>query len=288
LRIQLPPQLRILWWLQDIYSTGIKSVINRKLPPVGTVIGAVYRNKEKHFAARADRIISITPDFVPFLTGLGVPRGKITVIENWAPVDEIIPLTQENDWKQEQGLSGKKIVLYSGTLGLKHNPMLLSNAAAHFQSRNRDDVCVVVATQGLGSEFLNKEVLQRRLANLKVLPWQPYKRLPEMLSSADILTAIIEPDAGLFSVPSKVLSCFCAGRPVVAAIPFDNLAARTIARANAGLVVEPTNQAGFLAALDKLLDDPPLAMQLGRNGRSYAEKAFDIRLIAEKFLAHAA
>ncbi|HEY2572950.1 MAG TPA: glycosyltransferase family 4 protein [Verrucomicrobiaceae bacterium] len=288
LRTQLPPQLRILWWLQDIYSTGIKSVINRKLPLAGTVIGAVYRKKEKQFAARADRIISITPDFVPFLSELGVPKNKITVIENWAPVDEIVPLTRENDWKQEQGLSGRKVVLYSGTLGLKHNPMLLSDAAAHYQSLRRDDVCVVVATQGLGAEFLKKEIARRKLNNLKIVPWQPYKRLAEMLSSADILTAIIEPDAGLFSVPSKVLSCLCAGRPVVAAIPSGNLAARTIARAEAGLVVEPTDQKGFLAALDKLLADPPLAKQLGDNGRCYAEKTFDIRAIAERFLAHAA
>lgn len=285
LRAKLPAKLRVIWWLQDIYSIGIASVLNRKLPFAGTMAGAIYRGKEKRFAQRADHIVSITPDFIPFLRKLGVPAEKITVIENWAPLDEIIPLPRENAWKEEQGLSGKRLVLYSGTLGLKHNPALLLKAAAHYQAQKRDDVVMVVATQGLGAKFLKQEGEVRGIRNLKVLPWQPYERLPEVLSSADILTAIIEPDAGLFSVPSKILSCFCVGRPVVASIPEENLAARTIERAKAGFVVEPDDESGFISRIDRLLNKPDLAEELGRNGRAYAEETFDIEKIAHRFLA---
>ncbi|MBA2587467.1 MAG: glycosyltransferase family 4 protein, partial [Alphaproteobacteria bacterium] len=285
LRTKLPRSLRMIWWLQDIYSVGIKSVLNRKLPFFGSVVGWVYRGKEKRFGRRADHIVSITPDFLPFLQRLGVPAQKVTVIENWAPVNEITPLPHDNDWKREQGLSGKTVILYSGTLGLKHNPALLSRTALHYQLQKRDDVVMVVATQGLGAEFLRGEVAARGVRNLKVLPWQPYERLPEVLSSADILTAIIEPDAGLFSVPSKILSCLCVGRPVVAAIPADNLAARTIRNARAGLVVEPGDETGFIARLDRLLADAALRDEMGANGRAYAEEHFDIATIAGRFLS---
>lgn len=284
LRLRLPRNLRMIWWLQDIYSVGIKNILNRRLPLAGTVAGAIYRAKEKRLANRADHIVVITPDFIPFLDTLGIPRSKITLIENWASIEDIVPLPRENAWKCEQGLSGKRVVLYSGTLGLKHNPALLSNIALHYQAQKRDEVAVVVATQGLGAEFLGKDIKNRDIRNLKLLPWQPYERLPEMLSSADILTAIIEPDAGLFSVPSKILSCFCAGRPVVASIPSDNLAAQTIERSRSGLVVEPGDESGFIACLDRLLNDPAHAAALGRNGRTYAEATFDITKIAGRFL----
>lgn len=285
LRTKLPKDLRTIWWLQDIYSVGINSVLSRKQPLIGALAGAVYRFKEKRFANRADHIVSITPDFVPFLKGLGVPAEKISVIENWAPADEITPLPRENAWKQEQGLSGKRIVLYSGTLGLKHNPALLLHTAAHYQEQKRDEIMVVVTTQGLGAEFLTREAKERSIHNLKILPWQPYERLPEVLSSADIITAIIEPDAGQFSVPSKILSCFCAGRPLVASIPAENLAARTIAKAKSGFVVEPGDEKGFISRIDQLLNSPDLAEEFGRNGRAYANKAFDISPIADRFLA---
>jgi len=167
---------------------------------------------------------------------------------------------------------------------LKHNPALLSHAALHFQEQKRDDIAVVVATQGLGADFLKKDAQERGIRNLKVLPWQPYERLSEVLATGDILTAIIEPDAGLFSVPSKILSCLCAGRPVVAAIPAGNLAARTIEKAGAGLLVPPGDEAGFIAGLDRLLTDPALRDRLGAAGRAYAEATFDIAKIARRFL----
>jgi len=287
-RQTLPRNMRIIWWLQDIYSLGIRSVLNRRIPFSGHIVGAIYRAKEKRFAARADHIVSITPDFVPFLRDLGVPPGKITVIENWAPVSEIVPLMRENDWTRENGLCGKRIVLYSGTLGLKHNPVVLAEVAQNFQDRQRDDIAVVVATQGLGADFLKMEGERRGLRNLKVLPWQPYERLAEMLSAAEILTAIIEPDASLFSVPSKILSCFCAGRPLVASIPSDNLAARTITRARAGFVVDPGDDAAFLEKVELLLHDTALRERFGAAARAYAEETFDIDRIAARFLDIAA
>ena len=55
--------------------------------------------------------------------------------------------------------------------------------------------------------------------SLRCLGFQPFEVLPDVLGSADVLVAILEPDAGVFSVPSKVLSYFCAGRPVLLAVP---------------------------------------------------------------------
>ena len=165
------------------------------------------------------------------------------------------PAARECLETQERGYAGKRLVLYSGTLGLKHNPAILADVAQRFQDQGRDDIMMVVATQGLGADFLKAEGEKRQLRNLKILPWQPYDRLAETLSCAEILTAIIEPDAGLFSVPSKILSCFCAGRPVVASIPSDNLAARMIERAKAGIVVAPGDSRAFIETIDILLAD---------------------------------
>lgn len=283
LRERLPLSMRLIWWLQDIYSIGIRNVLNRKLPLFGTIVGAIYRAKEMRFAARADHVVSITADFIPYLEDLGVPRAKITVIENWAPVDEVTPVPRENTWKAEHGFSGKRLIVYSGTLGLKHNPVVLAKAAQRFQDMGEKDIQMVVATQGLGADFLKKESAKRGLRNLSILPWQPYERLGEMLSAAEILTAIIEPDAALFSVPSKILACFCAGRPLVASLPADNLAARTILTAGAGTVVAPGDDSAFIARLDQLLRDPAMRAEMGARGRAFAEQNFDIEKIARRF-----
>ena len=70
-------------------------------------------------------------------------------IENWAPVDELPARPRENEWARRHGLDGKPVLLYSGTLGLKHDPGLL-----HRLAEALPEVAVVVASEGLGADWL--------------------------------------------------------------------------------------------------------------------------------------
>jgi colanic acid biosynthesis glycosyl transferase WcaI len=268
-------------WLQDVVSVGVTAVLRRKLPMAGWLIGRRYQALERVNLRSADHVICITEDFLPLLQGWQIPAGRCSVIENWAPLDELRPFTGERRWAREQGLSGKRLVLYSGTLGLKHNPKLLLEAARQLQGRA--DVAFVVIAEGAGANWLRQELAAAPLPNLKLLPFQPYERLAEILSSAEILTAVLEPDAGVFCVPSKVLSYLCIGRPIVLAAPPENLASRTVLRAGAGRVVGPETGAGFVAALAQLLDRPGEAQRCGRAARAYAEATFALDAIASRF-----
>ena len=87
----------------------------------------------------------------------------------------------------------------------------------------------------------------------------------------------------MFSVPSKVQSYLCAGRPVLLAAPPENLAARIVARENAGLAMHPDDLDGFIAAAKKLAGDAELRRTLGENGRRYAERAYDILRTTDRF-----
>jgi glycosyltransferase involved in cell wall biosynthesis len=100
-----------------------------------------------------------------------------------------------------------------------------------------------------------------------------------------VLLAILEPDAGVFSVPSKVLSYLCAARPLLLAVPQENLAAKIVAQNKAGLVVNPEDTAAFIQAAVLLREDSGLREELGRNGRNYAETHFNIEKITNKFEA---
>jgi glycosyltransferase involved in cell wall biosynthesis len=283
LRRRLPAEQKILWWVQDVYSVAIRTLLRKRLGVFALFAGWFYRRMEQRFARRANAIVLITEDFRPEIAAHGVEEKRMAVIENWSPLDELLPVERENAWRREHGLSGKTLVLYSGTLGLKHDPNLLVDTAESLAWRT--DVQFVVVSEGLGAEFLERERVARKLKNLKLLPWQPYDRLSEVLSAGDILLALIEKESGVFSVPSKVLSYFCVGHPVLAAVPDTNLAARTIERAKAGYVVEPGDRGAFLEKLSTLLDEPQTRAELGGNARAYAEKTFDIDGITDRFLA---
>lgn len=273
---------RFVFWLQDIISLAMSEILKRRFAFLGTLIARHYQRVERSVACGSDAVVCVSEDFIPTLDQWGIPPARYTVIENWAPKDDIRPLPKDNAWSRKHGLRDKRVFLYAGRLGFKHNPELLFDLATVY----RDDpgVAVAVIAEGPGADWLAARKAEAGLDGLIVLPFQPYGDLPSVLATGDVLLCVIEAGASLYSVPSKVLSYLAAGRAILAAIPKNNLNARHIVRIGAGHVVEPGQSAAMLAAARTLLDDAALRTQCAERGRQYAEEAFDIDRIADRFM----
>jgi glycosyltransferase involved in cell wall biosynthesis len=267
-----------LFWLDDIYSIGVKSVLS-KMPLIGDLIAARYTLLERKVARQSDGIVAISNDFRDLVLDWGVDPSRITVIENWGPMPPDPPPTKDNDWAARQGLLGKRVLLYSGALGFKHNPQLFLDLALEF--REDENVRIVVISEGYGADWLSSR--SREFAQLVLLPFQSAENFRKALASADVLVAILEPTAAKYSVPSKVLAYMTAGRPILAAIPADNLAARTISAASAGLTVDPENPIELRRIARSLIEDEDRRRRLGAAGLAYAQANFEINDIAGRF-----
>jgi len=270
-----------IYWLQDLYSVAIERYLRPKVPLLGPLISYHYAKKEGRLLGSASFIVAISEGFLPMIERFGCSRDNVLVVENWAPLDEIVPQQKNNSWAVAQGLQSAFCFLYSGTLGLKHNPQRLVELATHFSGDA--DVRVVVVSEGKGAEYLADAKRRLGLANLVLLPWQPFEELPNVLGTADVLLALLEPDAGVLSVPSKVLSNLAAGRPQLLAVPAENLAAETVCRADAGLVAAPDDETTWLEHAERLYGDAKLRRDLANNARDYALRAFDIDRITDEF-----
>ena len=274
-------EIKFIFWVQDLLGVGIKNNVVKKLPILGKGVGWYYVHLEESLLRKSDEVVVITEDFCPSMTKARINSNKLHVIYNWAPLYEVPLLPKSNPWSREHGLEQKLCLLYSGTLGMKHNPELLVELALNF--REREDVRLVVITEGLGADFLKEKKACHRLDNLLLMPFQPFEDIPMVLASADILIAILEPDAGVFAVPSKVLTYLCAKRPLLLAVPCKNLAARIVSENQAGIIVPPSDSKGFISAAKKLLDDSASRTSFANNGRAYAELTFDIERITDRF-----
>jgi glycosyltransferase involved in cell wall biosynthesis len=164
---------------------------------------------------------------------------------------------------------------------MKHNPGMLVSVADAFAGR--PDTEVVVISEGLGAEWIKARLQEKPRRNLRVLPLQPFSELPQALASASVLMALLGEESGEFSVPSKVLTYHCAGRPLLLAVPSRNLAARIVEQNATGLVVPPDNEDLFVAAAQRLYGDVELRARCSVNAERYADKKFDIGKIASRF-----
>lgn len=267
-----------VFWQQDVMSTAARRVLGRRSLLFGAAAELAIATLERRVLRRSDAVVVISDDFLPQLRRWGIDATRVEVIENWAPIDELPVLPRENAWAAEQGLAGRRVFLYSGTLGFKHDPSLLLDLA---RWAGRHDAVVAVVSEGPGADWLGEH--GRDEPALRLLPYQPYERLPEVHASADVLVALLEREAGAYSVPSKVLTYLCAGRPLLVSVPRDNLAARIVERSGGGVVVAPGDSGALVAAAERLLAEADHRGELGRRAREYAETAFDLEAVGDRF-----
>jgi glycosyltransferase involved in cell wall biosynthesis len=268
-------------WHQDVYAVAVRSFAGKRLGRAFRLVAACFEVAERWCARRAAAIVVIAPSFVPVHEKWGT-ADKVTVIPNWAPLDEITPVERDNAWAKEHGLAGVRTLLYSGTLGLKHNPALLVQLARQVIDAGQP-LQLVVVSQGPAEVVLRAEA-DRLGVPLLLLPFQPYERLPEVLGAADVLVVLLEQDAGAFSVPSKTLSYLCAGRPILGLMPAENLAARLVREID-GCVLPPRPAALPEAAawVGGMLSDEQAALTVGKAARVLAEREFALDGCASRF-----
>jgi putative colanic acid biosynthesis glycosyltransferase WcaI len=267
-----------VFWQQDVISAAAGRVLGHRSRFLGRAAEMAVRPLERRLLRRSDGIVIIAEDFLPLLRRWGVHEERVTVIENWAPLRELPVLPRDNAWSRKLGLADRTVFLYSGTLGFKHDPSLMLELARWASGR---DALALLVSEGPGADWLEENAMPEDA--LRLLPYQSYDRLPEVLASADVLVAVLEPEAGSFSVPSKVLTYLCAGRPLLASLPSDNLAARVIERSGGGIVVPPGDARALVAAAEELVADPERREELGRAARAYAERTFDLDAITDRF-----
>lgn len=275
--------LRIPWvlWHQDITAIALRSFAAAGVSQLMGVAARVFEQGEKWSARRASAIVVIADSFVRIHREWGT-ADKVTVIPNWAPLDEIRPVERANAWSAEHGLTGVRTLLYSGTIGLKHNPVLLVRLAETLRERG-ERVRLVVVNDGPAVPVI-KEAAAARGVDLTLLPFQPYDRLPEVLGSGDVLVVLLAADAGEFSVPSKTLSYLCAGRPVLGLMPADNLAAKLLHQAGSAVFApEETSLTDAATWIREVLNDPARAESLGKESRALAEREFALEGCASQF-----
>lgn len=284
-------QTPLVFWMQDVHSYAIGEALSQKVPVLGKLAGRHFRRLETQLLSRSDRVLLIADDHRAVLADLGVRSDRADVFPNWSTIEDfpaadangIEGQQREQAWRRQHGLNDKRLLIYSGTLGMKHDPSLLADLAAAYVTD--PSVAVVVISSGPGADWLKAQASERGLVNLHVLPFVDYSMIATTLQAAEVLLAILEPAAARFSVPSKILTYACTGRPVVVAMPADNAAARMVNDVGFGVVTPPGDSVAFIDGVRRLLEKPAEAKDLGRSGRAYAEANFPMPVIEQRFMA---
>ncbi|MEI9890361.1 MAG: glycosyltransferase [Caulobacteraceae bacterium] len=104
---------RFTLWLQDSFGLAAAALLKDRWRGAGRAVGAVYLAWERAMLRRADGVVAISDDFLPYLDGAGVAAAKIAVIPNWGPLSAIPQRSKDNAWTARHGLRGKRVLAYT-------------------------------------------------------------------------------------------------------------------------------------------------------------------------------
>jgi glycosyltransferase involved in cell wall biosynthesis len=214
------------------------------------------------------------------LFGRGVPSDMIDVIPLGVDVERFRPAESDHVYRVLGLPRDRKVVVFSGhTTERKGIGTLMEAAIQLLAVRRRADVLFLVC----GNKPGESEPYERMVANAGVAEWVRFagyrEDLIEIFQSA---YCGVLPSSGWDSFPRSSLEMAATGLPVVAS-RLQGLA-EAVRHQETGLLFEPRNASDLADCLERLLDDPILARQYGRQGRQRCERELTINLQRQRFM----
>ncbi len=271
---------RLIYWVMDLYpDVPILYGMMRPTSPTARVLERLNRG----LLRRADRSVVLGRCMRDRVIAKGIADERLVTIPVWADRHEIVPAaTRSPELREQWGISGRKVVMYSGNFGLMHEAQTILEAARRLAMR--PDIIFLLVGSGQRLEEAKRFAAEHGLSNLLFKPYQPRERLNDLLTLPEVhLASMIEGAEGLI-VPSKLFGILAAGRPVVFVGPASSEIARIIDEEEAGAVTPVGDPEGLAAVISRLVDDPAEADQLGANGRRALEERYDRAIACRRFL----
>jgi colanic acid biosynthesis glycosyl transferase WcaI len=267
----------IVYSVHDVYpDVGVKLGYFHN-PTVIKLVGWL----EKSCLNSATKIRVLSNSFIPGLLSRGIPENKISLIYDWAELDPIKAIPQENSFSLEHKLANRFIVLYAGNIGTIQG--LDSALEAANQLKDETEIHFIFVGDGGARAELIQKAKELNLNNVEFLPYQPRERMPEILACADIALVSLRKGMSFGALPSKTYSILASGRPLIACVDPGSDVWDLVERAQAGLCVEPESPGQLVDAIKKLKTKPELLSEMGKNGRNYIQKYHSPRYAAMAF-----
>ena len=213
----------------------------------------------------------------------GVPEEKIEVVYNWVDEKSIVNIHREDNilFERYELDRNKFYITYNGNIGLTQNIDMLIDVAKEIELY--EDIQFILIGEGVYKEKVKQIVKEKKIKNIRLLPFQPYKEISHVFSLGDVSLVISKPAVGANSVPSKTWGIMSASRPVLASFD-ENELKEIIEMNNCGIFTKAGDKEAFKEALFLLYNNRDLGIKLGKNGRKFVMDNLTMEVGTQKYI----
>jgi glycosyltransferase involved in cell wall biosynthesis len=260
-------------WVFEVQDLWPAFPIAMGAVPTGLARQQLYQ-LEKRLYKSARHILPLSPDMTRYITDLGVPADKVTTVLNGTDLELAARATPEAvaALRQEQGLSGKRVILYAGTFGRANDIPTLVAAAEAMAAADPEAVWLFLGhgfyeplVAAAAARWPGRIRLVGGQARHEVFAWFA-------LASVSVVSFLGLPVLDSNS-PAKLYDALAVGTPVV--VTNRGWTKQLVEQECCGWYA-PAGDAPTLATLlTRLLAQPALLAAAGAAGRQLAARAFN-------------
>ncbi len=201
----------------------------------GSALHRSWARAARWMIRRFDQVVTVGRDQRDRIVEIrGTERG-VAMIPNWAEIDEVFPDPgARTDFRRCHGIGDEEFVaMFAGNHGHLQDLDTLLDAAELLRD---EPITFVFLGNGARRPWLEREVVERGLGKVLLLPAEPRSHQRRFLCGADATLVSLVPGVLGAAVPSRLYNSLAAGVPLVAVVQPGSEVARVIGEHDLGWV----------------------------------------------------
>jgi len=256
------------WWGKTGDGSGLQEGKARLVVKLETAT-------EEYIHRRADRVTTISTGLRQRAISLGIPSEKTCWIPSGAPDDLILP-RDRTQCRQELGIPSSTFLL--GHVGFGIEDLSMSVPALLMLGRKRRNVRLGIIGPSGPEGSLGDAEFRRAVVRFGRVPF--HKLAPYLGACDAFILPLKDSVVNRTRWPNKFGDYIAAGRPVLTS-PIGDVA-QFVESADCGIVWRSSSD--LVAAVERLMDTPREASEMGRRARSLAEGDLSWATLAKRFM----
>lgn len=263
--------------VQEIYPDLLINQGSLKSP----IIINLLKLFEKFIYNYSAAVTTIDEVFYATISSRFSDTSKLKIIPNFVDTELYKPLNQKQDLPSVFGSDNGKIkILYAGNIGFFQDWEPVLFAAKELL---KDNIEFWVIGEGVQKEYLEIEVQNQNLSNVRIFPYQSRELIPIINNYADIHFIAINQQMEQEGFPSKVYTIMACAKPIVVVTGENTPLYNFLKDINCAELITNNRNVNFTEAIKKLAFDKELRVRLGNNGYEEIIKNYSKKVVVSKY-----
>ena len=215
-----------------------------------------------------DKIITVCDLTSGKLIKMGLPKSKIVTIYNGIEIEKF-------HYQNNRNL--RCTIGYLAVLNQCKGHIYFLEAAKHILNFYPKSQFLIIGDGPLKTELKNKTIELGLQKNVKFLGQVSNVNIPQIINSIDIgvSSSLTE------QFPYSIIELIISGKPIVATDV--GCIHKLVIDDETGYIVPPKDSIAFAKAIIKLINDPDLAYEMGKNGNVLVKNNFTMEIMIKNF-----